>query len=212
MPPHRASTTTSATWVSQYTRFSATFRDVFARNGVAHAQKDRNERRYKHGNTLRKKLRQVMRRRLCSKGRKMATNYLSGTTFILSNDRQVLCHVPPISGQIFHPTGRQTPRSRGLSERGAFSCEERCIPAHMQGWGCPLEEDFGQKCQRWVVTRNSTWHCEPDDDNIAVFKRTLLSILHSNREQIISSDSKIAWFNRSLSRGVATPTRVQNRT
>jgi hypothetical protein len=27
------------------------------------------------------------------------------------------------------------PRSRGLSEHGVFSCEECCIPAHMQGWG-----------------------------------------------------------------------------
>ena len=26
-----------------------------------------------------------------------------------------------------------TPRSRGLSERGVFSCEECCIPAHTQG-------------------------------------------------------------------------------
>jgi hypothetical protein len=30
---------------------------------------------------------------------------------------------------------RRTPRSRGLSEHGVFSCEECCIPAHMQGWG-----------------------------------------------------------------------------
>ena len=27
----------------------------------------------------------------------------------------------------------ETPRSRGLSEHGVFSCEECCIPAHMQG-------------------------------------------------------------------------------
>src|SRR5512144_1150148 len=87
------------------------------------------------------------------------------------------------------------PRSRGLSGHGAFSCEEHCIPAHMQGWGYSLEEDFGKKCQRWVVTRDSAWRCEHDDGNIAVFTRTLLSILHSNREQIISSDAKIAWFN-----------------
>ena len=31
--------------------------------------------------------------------------------------------------------------------------------------------------------------------NIAVFTRTLLSILHSNREKISSSDAKFAWFN-----------------
>jgi len=28
---------------------------------------------------------------------------------------------------------RESPRSRGLSEHGVFSCEECCIPAHMQG-------------------------------------------------------------------------------
>jgi hypothetical protein len=33
-----------------------------------------------------------------------------------------------------------------------------------------------------------------------------------NRETITSADAKIVWFNRSLSRGVAIPTRVQNRT
>jgi hypothetical protein len=88
-----------------------------------------------------------------------------------------------------------TPRSRGLSEHRAFSCEERCIPAHMQGWGYRLEEDFGQKCQRWVVTRDAAWRCEHDDCNIAVFKRTLLSILHSPSRTIPSSDAKIAWFN-----------------
>jgi hypothetical protein len=42
-----------------------------------------------------------------------------------------------------------------------------------------LEEDFGKKCQRWVVTRDSAWRWEHDDCNIAVFKRILLSILHS---------------------------------
>jgi hypothetical protein len=90
---------------------------------------------------------------------------------------------------------RSHSRSRGLSEHGAFSCEEPCISAHMQGWGYQLEEEFGKKCQRWVVTRDSAWRCEHDDYNIAVFKRTLLSILHSNREQITSSDAKFAWFN-----------------
>jgi Domain of unknown function (DUF5615) len=39
------------------------------------------------------------------------------------------------------------PRSRGLSEHGAFFCEECCIPAHMQGWRYPWEEDFGKKCR-----------------------------------------------------------------
>ena len=37
------------------------------------------------------------------------------------------------------------PRSRGLNEHEVFSCEEYCIPAHMQGWRYLLEEDFGQK-------------------------------------------------------------------
>ena len=48
----------------------------------------------------------------------------------------------------------------------------------MQGWGDQWEEDFGTKGQHWVVTRDSTWWCEHDDCNIAVFTRTLLSILH----------------------------------
>ena len=71
------------------------------------------------------------------------------------------------------------PRSRGLSEHGAFPCEECCIPAHMQGGSYQWEEDFGKKCQRWVVTRDSAWRREHDGCNIAVFQRTLLSILHS---------------------------------
>jgi hypothetical protein len=49
-----ASSTTSATWVYQYTRFSATFRDVFARNGVANAQKGRDAGLCKHENNMRK--------------------------------------------------------------------------------------------------------------------------------------------------------------
>jgi hypothetical protein len=53
------------------------------------------------------------------------------------------------------------------------------MPAHRQGWGYQVEEDFGKKCQRWVVTRDSAWRCEHDGCNIAGFKRTLLSILHS---------------------------------
>ena len=74
---------------------------------------------------------------------------------------------------------RNNPRLRGLSEHGVFSCEECCIPAHMQGWGDQLEEDCGKKYQRWLVTRDSAWRCEHDGCNIAVFTRTLLSILHS---------------------------------
>jgi hypothetical protein len=38
-------------------------------------------------------------------------------------------------------------------------------------------------------------HCAHDDGSIAVSQRTLLSILHSDREKITSSDAKIAWFN-----------------
>src|SRR5215475_12066088 len=75
------------------------------------------------------------------------------------------------------------PRSRGLSEHGAFSCEKCGLPAHMQGWRYPQEEDFGKKCQRWVVTRDSASCCEHDDCNIAVFKRTLLSSFTPNREK-----------------------------
>src|SRR5262245_8766418 len=54
------------------------------------------------------------------------------------------------------------PRARGRSEHGAFSCEEHCIPAPMHGWGYPWEEDGGTKCQRWMVTRDSAWHCAHD--------------------------------------------------
>src|SRR5215470_671253 len=53
----------------------------------------------------------------------------------------------------------------------------------MQGWGDQWEEDFGTKCQRWVVTRDSAWCCEHDGCNIAVFTRTLLSALHSPPRQ-----------------------------
>src|SRR5690242_4900410 len=49
----------------------------------------------------------------------------------------------------------------------------------MQGGGYQWEKDFGKKCQRWVVTRDAAWRCEHAGCNIAVFKRTLLSILHS---------------------------------
>ena len=97
------------------------------------------------------------------------------------------------------------PRSRGLSEHGVFSCEECCIPAHMQGWGYQLEEDFGKKCQQWVVPRDSAWGCEHDSCNIAVFKRTLLSILHSqsrnnhlfgHKNRIVQPDSLNVRCNR----------------
>jgi hypothetical protein len=71
------------------------------------------------------------------------------------------------------------PRSRGLSEHRVFSYEECGIPAHMPGWRHQWEEDCGKKCQRWVGTRDSTGCCEHEGCNIAVFTRTLVSILHS---------------------------------
>src|SRR6185369_7739000 len=49
----------------------------------------------------------------------------------------------------------------------------------MPGWRHQWEEDCGKKCQRWVVTRDSTGCCEHEGCNIAVFTRTLVSILHS---------------------------------
>jgi TnpA family transposase len=52
---------------------------------------------HKQENDLCKRLRQVLWRERCSNGRKMATNYLSGTTFILSNNKYRLraAAVPP---------------------------------------------------------------------------------------------------------------------
>ena len=88
-----------------------------------------------------------------------------------------------------------SPRSRGLCDHGVFSCEECYIPAHVQGEGDQWEEDFGTKCQRWVVTRDSAWRWKRDDCNMAVFTRTLLSILHSPWRKITSSEAKIVWFN-----------------
>jgi len=87
------------------------------------------------------------------------------------------------------------PRSRGLNEHEVFSCEEYCIPAHMQGWRYLLEEDLVKKCQQWMATRDSPWRCEHEGYNIAIFKRTLVSILPSQTRKNPSSDAKIAWFN-----------------
>jgi len=64
-------------------------------------------------------------------------------------------------------------------EHRVFSYEECGIPAHMPGWRHQWEEDCGKKCQRWVGTRDSTGCCEHEGCNIAVFTRTLVSILHS---------------------------------
>ena len=53
--------------------------------------------------------------------------------------------------RLFRAIQFSNPRSRGLSEHGAFSCEECCIPAHLQGWG---EGYCGKKGQQWVVARD----------------------------------------------------------
>src|SRR5215831_452139 len=60
------------------------FRVVFARNPVAHTPRKHVEGALKHAKITAKTLRQVMRRKLRSTGRKSATNYLSGTTLILT--------------------------------------------------------------------------------------------------------------------------------
>ena len=77
------------------------------------------------------------------------------------------------------------PRSRGRSAHGVFSYEERGIPATMQGWGDQWEEEVGKECQRWVVTRDAAGRCEHDSGNIAVFERTLLSMLHSQGDRTL---------------------------
>ena len=78
------------------------------------------------------------------------------------------------------PPKYSIPRSRGLNGHGVFSCAKCCLPAYKQGWGNPWESEIGKKCPRWVVTRDTPWRCKPDNGNIAVLQRTLLSILHSN--------------------------------
>jgi len=59
---------------------------VSARNHVVNAQKKLVEGAHKQAKAMAETLRQVMWRKLGSTGRKIATNYLSGTTFILTND------------------------------------------------------------------------------------------------------------------------------
>jgi hypothetical protein len=65
----------------------------------------------------------------------------------------------------------------------------------MQGWGYQWEEDFGQKCQQWVVTRDSA-------GVVSMMTATLLSLkghfcpsFTPLEKKITSSDTKIAWFN-----------------
>jgi len=107
----------------------------------------------------------------------------------VATDTAVWYHTgkPPVALRwvlIRDPQERFNPRSRGLNEHGGFSCAKCCLPAHKQGWGNPWEAEVGKKCPRWVVTRDAAWRCKPDNGNIAVFKRTLLSILHANRGKI----------------------------
>src|SRR5215831_5020296 len=66
------------------------FRVVFARNPVAHTPRKHVEGALKHAKITAKTLRQVMRRKLRSTGRKSATNYLSGTTLILTINKRLL--------------------------------------------------------------------------------------------------------------------------
>src|SRR5262245_61033800 len=93
------------------------------------------------------------------------------------------------------PGQRYSPRSRGLSEHEVFSCEECCIPAHMQGWRYQLEKDFGKSVSdgRSPETLHGV---------VSMMAATLLFLTEHfcpsftpNREKITSSDAKIAWFN-----------------
>jgi hypothetical protein len=65
---------------------SDAFRDVSARNNVVNIQRELVQGAHKQANAMDKTWRQVMWRKLGSTGRKIATNYLSGTTLILTND------------------------------------------------------------------------------------------------------------------------------
>src|SRR5438067_5014193 len=71
------------------------------------------------------------------------------------------------------------PRSRGLSEHRVFSCEECGFPAHVPGWRDHWEAHLCLQCQAQRVPRDTAGRCEPVDCNMTVFRRTLLSILHS---------------------------------
>ena len=89
-----------------------------------------------------------------------------------------------VTDEVIKASMAQQSHDSGLNEHGVFSCAKCCLPAHKQGWGNPWETEVGKKCPRWVVTRDAAWYCKPDNGNIAVLKRTLLSILHSNRGKI----------------------------
>jgi hypothetical protein len=67
---------------------SDAFHDVSARNNVVNAHREPVQGAHKQAKAMDKTLRQVMWRKLGSTGRKIATDYLSGTTFILTNDRK----------------------------------------------------------------------------------------------------------------------------
>src|SRR5215471_15591097 len=78
------------------------FRVVFARNPVAHTPRKHVEGALKHAKITAKTLRQVMRRKLRSTGRKSATNYLSGTTLILTIN--MFCNVDADDAKLLHGT------------------------------------------------------------------------------------------------------------
>jgi hypothetical protein len=63
-----------------------TYVAVSARNNVVNVQRELVQGAHKQANAMDKTLRQVMWRKLGSTGRKIATDYLSGTTLILTND------------------------------------------------------------------------------------------------------------------------------
>src|SRR5712691_3725204 len=65
---------------------SDAFHDVSARKRVVNTQRELVQGAHKHTHAIDEMLRQVMWRKQGSTGRKIATNYLSGTTFILTND------------------------------------------------------------------------------------------------------------------------------
>src|SRR5215471_7546003 len=82
------------------------FRVVFARNPVAHTPRKHVEGALKHAKITAKTLRQVMRRKLRSTGRKSATNYLSGTTLILTIN---ICGLVRHAAVLIFEDSRQTP-------------------------------------------------------------------------------------------------------
>ena len=68
---------------------SDAFHDVSARKRVVNTQRELVQGAPKQAHAIDETLRQVMWRKLGSTGRKIATDYLSGTTFILTNDKSL---------------------------------------------------------------------------------------------------------------------------